>query len=269
MTASGITTAAGAAPPDSQRLLGEQTAPSLLRNTMHVLCSHFWVLQACGVLPVLPILVVHEMMAAEEHPLVIVTALAYMVALFLSSGALTVAVSDICLGNRPTVRRSFARVLSHRRWWHVLSTSLVLFLGITLGLILLVLPGLWLTARGLFTSVIVVLEARQNTGAIRRSLELTKGQAWRVTGLALLPILLAYIALVLLVLAVMLVAWLLDPASPPDPESMGMPVTIALNAIGFGLTAPVIGIAMVLLYYDQRVRREAYDARALSEDLMR
>ena len=31
----------------------------------------------------------------------------------------------------------------------------------------------------------------------------------------------------------------------------------------------MIGITGVLLYYDQRVRREAYDVQTLAEDLMR
>ena len=47
----------------------------------------------------------------------------------------------------------------------------------------------------------------------------------------------------------------------------------AYNALAgllyLGLLFPALGIAVVLLYYDQRVRRESYDADALSEDLMR
>ena len=36
-----------------------------------------------------------------------------------------------------------------------------------------------------------------------------------------------------------------------------------------GVVTPALSITMVLLYYDQRVRRESYDAQALAEDLMR
>ena len=35
------------------------------------------------------------------------------------------------------------------------------------------------------------------------------------------------------------------------------------------ITVMAMGMTMVLLYYDQRVRRESYNAQALSEDLMR
>ncbi|WP_418317187.1 hypothetical protein [Piscinibacter sakaiensis] len=267
MTATGTTIAARTSP-DAPTVLGEQTASSLLRNIMHVLCKHFWVLQACGVLPVLPILVAHEILAARQDPLMLITFPIYLLALFLSSGALTVAISDICIGNRPRVRRSFARVLSHRRWWYLLTTMSVLYLGIGLGLILLIIPGVWLGARGLFTSIIVVLEAKRNTGAIRRSFDLTKGQAWRVAGLALLPLLLAYIAVLLFGVGLMFGAELLG-AGPVADEPADTPLMMGLSSLGFGLVTPVLGIALVLLYYDQRVRREAYDAQVLSEDLMR
>jgi uncharacterized membrane protein (DUF485 family) len=104
-----------------------------------------------------------------------------------------------------------------------------------------------------------VLEDRRNSAAIRRSFALTKGQAWRLSGLLFLIFLLYYLisALVTLTLG----------AIVPQSASVYLPLLIGL--INFVLTTPVSSMFVVLLYYDQRVRRESYDAQALAEDLMR
>ena len=55
----------------------------------------------------------------------------------------------------------------------------------------------------------------------------------------------------------------------PDSTLAQHVVAIGILAASLGLILPVASITTVLLYYDQRVRRESYDAQALSEDLMR
>jgi hypothetical protein len=80
-----------------------------------------------------------------------------------------------------------------------------------------------------------------------------------------LPWLLAYIALVLCVIAVAYVAGL----TLGDSTALGFLVETMSEALGQVVLLPVVGITMVLLYYDQRVRREAYDVQGLAEDLMR
>ena len=153
------------------------------------------------------------------------------------------------------MRRSYARILRGNRWWYLISTILLFVLAMEFGLLLFVLPGLWLMTRGLFISIIVALEGRRNIDAIRRSIALTKGQVWRIAGL-LLPF---YVPI--MVLSVVMVT--------PKPAMMAFVVNILGNLLILGVLSPAFGLAMVLLYYDQRVRRESYDAQALSEDLMR
>jgi hypothetical protein len=156
------------------------------------------------------------------------------------------------------VRRSYARILGGNRWLYLISTGLVLMLAMTLGMLLLILPGLWLLARGFFTSVIVALEDRRNRDAIRRSFALTKGQVWRIMGLSLPPQLLTMVFTIPLVIV-----------KSELPAMAASVVTILVTFVLVTTLTPAIALTMVLLYYDQRVRRESYDAQALSEDLMR
>ena len=46
-------------------------------------------------------------------------------------------------------------------------------------------------------------------------------------------------------------------------------VSAVLMVIQHGLVAPISLISLVLVYYDRRVRKEGYDAKALAEDLAR
>jgi hypothetical protein len=265
MTTPQIAQPSMAAPPAEVALLGPQTAGSLLRNIMRMYRSHFGVLMACTVLPIGPFLLPIVWLASSESQWVLLAALPYMVAAFISSGAMTIAISDICLGNRPTVKHAFQRVLGRRLWVRMLTTGLLLTLLIWLGMLALLLPGLWLMARGFLSSIVVALEGLGAKDAIRRSFALTKGQAWRIAGLTCLPLLLAYVVMVLVVMVVTIAGAL----TVGDAEWLGVAIALLSHALALALFTPVMGITMVLLYYDQRVRREAYDVQALAEDLMR
>ncbi len=252
-------------PAKTTLLFGEQTAGSLLANIFRVYRHHFGVIFWCCLLPLFPVVLLLQVLQTQGPGWGALALLPYMAVLFIISGALTVALSDICVGNRPTVRRSYSRIFLHKRWWYLLSTTLVLTLALYLGLLLLVVPGMWLSIRALFTSTVVTLEGRRNRDAIRRSLQLTKGQFWRIFGLLMLPALIAEALTIVLVVVLAIGVSLL--ALGTGLAAQVMATLIYLVAIGIFL--PAIGLTTVLLYYDQRVRREAYDPHALSEDLMR
>src|SRR5262249_55669343 len=125
--------------PAAPALLGPQTVGILLRNILRTYRRHFCVLMAC-LLPLLPFIVLVDwltptwtpsstetprslaMKLAVSLPCVLATLLPYMFATFVTSSAMTVVVSDICMGNRPTVARAYGHILGQRRWWRILST---------------------------------------------------------------------------------------------------------------------------------------------------
>jgi membrane-anchored glycerophosphoryl diester phosphodiesterase (GDPDase) len=134
-----------------------------------------------------------------------------------------------------------------------------------LGTLLLLLPGIWIAIRSIFSATIVVLEGRSARDSIRRSFDLTRGQFWRLFGLLALIALFTFCVM----FGVFFVGGLAGGLGDMDEGRMVHVVEAVINLLTFGLVTPAFGIAMVLLYYDQRVRRESYDAQALSEDLMR
>ena len=103
-------------PKAKHMLLGEQTMTSLFANIVHVYRQHFRVIFFCAALPMFPLLLLMELLKDIGPIWALLGVLLYFMGAFVSSGALTVVLSDICLGNRPTVRRSYARILGGNRW---------------------------------------------------------------------------------------------------------------------------------------------------------
>jgi membrane-anchored glycerophosphoryl diester phosphodiesterase (GDPDase) len=272
MTQTNIEMSYASVPKPKHVLLGEQTAWTLLANIVHIYRHHFSVVVgAAGVPFVLPAIIVilawSNLIPEESQAALIVAAvlLFYIFYLFLVPAALTVVLSDICLGNAPTLKRAFVRVLGQRRWWHLFTTAMLVALAGWLGLILLIVPGLWILVRTLFAMPIVVLEDRRNRDAIRRSFALTKGKVLRIAGLYFLT------PLVFVVLSSLIGVVVALTAAATGLESVQLVGVLKslTNLIIFILATPAFLMLIVLLYYAERVRRESYDAQALVEDLMR
>src|ERR1039458_3252013 len=95
-------------------LLGEQTARTYFANIAHVYRHHFGVIVSCSGLPyVLPatILTLALINLNPEQPQPALIAAVFVglglgyLGLFLTAAVLSVVLSDICLGNVPTVKR--------------------------------------------------------------------------------------------------------------------------------------------------------------------
>lgn len=249
--------------------ISEQTAGSLLRNALGLYRSNFRPLFLTYVLPTYPVLVLQMLtqVAPEPGALFVVFAMLGWFVSFFATSALTVTVSDICLGNEPTLRRAYGKLLKGRLWLKVLFTGLLQTLAVAVGFLLLLIPGLVLMVRLLPASAVVVLEGESGIKALKRAMSLSKGHYWRLLGLILL--------LSLLIFALVFVASLVFGFVLAAVEAvfgtgvLDVAIAVLLGALLQGVMYPLFFIAIVLLYYDLRARKEAYDVEMLSEDMMR
>jgi hypothetical protein len=127
---------------------------------------------------------------------------------------------------------------------------------------LLLVPGLILIVHYAFVVPVAVLERISGWQALRRSRELGKGFFWRVCGIVFLSYAVVFV-----------VSWLIGGVLVVVRMmvrlSLSLPVVgMIANLLALPL-APLPAIVLVLLYYDLRVRKEAYDSAALAEDLRR
>ncbi len=237
-------------------VVAEQTARSLIHNIWSIYRRGFVPIVLTYVVPVFPVLAVVFLTPQGSWQAILIYFLFAL--MYVALGALTITVGDICLGNAPNVGRSFSQVLRQRLWLKLIGLGLLITLLPFLGLVIVFVGYIWVFVRLIISPPILVLEGRSVLGSIRRSWQLTRGQFWRLFGLFLLVLLWAFI----ISLIPTVLASLLSGVS----YNSGVALFYLLIVGWYG---PVLGIAGVLLYYDQRVRREGYDADALTEDMMR
>jgi len=205
------------------------------------------------------------------------------------AGATALAVSDIYLGKSATA----GAVLSAawRKWWTLLKTQLVvglilagvmllagLAIGIVAGIFSILSPvsavitiilgflGVVIWVVQLFLSYalvapIVMIERSDRGGEIRnRSWRLVEGHRWKVF----------FVFLILVVIQLLISGGILGvqfSAAAGFGSGVASLLSAILNGIASILLTPLSAIAVTLLYYDFRIRKEGFDLEMLSQSM--
>ncbi|MFF9644419.1 hypothetical protein [Kitasatospora aureofaciens] len=125
--------------------------------------------------------------------------------------------------------------------------------------------GLWLLIRYSLAAPALMLEKQGVVTALSRSRRLARGSWWRIFGIVLLSRLLAGIVGATLVIPFRFIGLALgfgsiDRFGDSSQQSIGMMVLTAIaGIIASSLTTPFLAAVGVLVYIDQRIRREALD----------
>ncbi|MBI5161636.1 MAG: glycerophosphoryl diester phosphodiesterase membrane domain-containing protein [Micrococcales bacterium] len=153
---------------------------------------------------------------------------------------------------------------------------IAVLLGI-LGFLALVVGGVWLGVKLVFTVPAIVLERRGVGSAMRRSWALTGGYFWRSLGILALVYLIYSVAGQVVAIPVSLLGSLgsvLIAGSTTDPQAMFASSLVSGGASALvGIVIGAVGLVMIsattgLLYIDTRMRKEGLDqdlARAAEE----
>jgi len=171
----------------------------------------------------------------------ILAALVSIIGANLLQGALVKAVEDIRDGRADM---SLKETLdgARPRLGAIILTSILAGLGIALGLVLLIAPGLYLMTIWAVVIPVVVIESKSTTESFGRSKQLVSGYGWSVFGLILLMMLLMIgVGIVLGAILAFLPTWLESFLS---------------NVVSGGLTAPFWALAVTILYFRLREAKE-------------
>lgn len=183
-----------------------------------------------------------------------------------SQGATIVAVSHVYLGRDITVTGALAQIRG--RITGLVVTMIVLWLMIFLGVLALIVPGVILALMWALAIPVAVLEQRTMLDAASRSSELTKGSRLRVLLVYLLFVLLMVIVTLLVYVPITIAGLASGTAGTTATLSIGIQMAYILaQFIASCLTAPLMTIGLSLLYYDQRVRKEAFDLEVMMETI--
>lgn len=160
------------------------------------------------------------------------------------------AVSEIVLGNKPSVLRAFRRA-ANAIVLKMMATNLLQIIVLTLGFLLLLVPGIVFAAWYYVAIPIVVFEGKWGPRALSRSRELAKGFSGRTVAITLLAGILMYVFL-----------------GAGFFASIVLPGEELWISGAYLIFSPMIAMPMVLTYYDLRLRKEGYDIAAFTEDLI-
>ena len=217
----------------------------------------------------------------------------YWISYAIALGATTVAVAELYRGRLPSISASYDGVRG--KWGRLAWLILLLFLRIfggtflllvvagimagVLGVVSPILAGLavmvffaaafvifvWMALRYAVCVPPAVLEDRTASRALARSVALTSGALGRVLVLMLFTVIVAYAGFALtqgpfFVAAVM--------AGPETATAFWLNMAgVIAGSIAGAFTGPLAIIAMAVLYYDLRVRKEGLDLELMIADL--
>lgn len=193
-----------------------------------------------------------------------------LVLLPFSIGAVYRAVTDVALGRPATVASVLRETLA--RYVPLLGLiglvfvfAIVWVIAFVVGLVLLVLPGLAVLCLGVYLAVrwtlTVAAMMAEDVGPIRglgRSWNLVRGQWWRTFGILLI------VGLMQAVIGYALGFLFGLIASAVTSGDVQLAVIAVGSTILGALVSPITTIAIVLLYFDLRVRKEGLDLDQLA-----
>ncbi len=217
-----------------------------------------------------------------------------LVVFSVAQAATVMAVSDLYLGHESSVHDSFTRIRSRilavlfamalvyliagvamilcgSLGGVLMAVGMILFhppnnalLGIAMVVLLLPItfvPGIILLCRGALVVPVATLEPLGPGRAVARSFRLTKGSGWSVFAVYVLVVFLAYLAI-----AVFQGPFLLAEGNPLKPHALPVYLRVLQGVASWVsgvIVFPIGTIAFSLIYYNQRVRKEAFDLEQL------
>jgi hypothetical protein len=183
-----------------------------------------------------------------------------------SQGATVIAVSHVHLGRPVTIAESFAGIKG--RILYIALIMIGYWIGIGVGLVLLIVPGIILLLMWALTIPVAVIEDTGLRDSVNRSAELTKGHRGRVFVIGLLFLILLYVVYMIWEIPIFAIMGFMARGhrlvSIPLWTQLAVPVG---NFFSQCLATPLMTIGFSLLYYDERVRKEAFDLQHMMSDL--
>lgn len=159
-----------------------------------------------------------------------------IVATTLFTGMIVELVADLRDGKRDATAGQLLRAVMPVLG-QLIIVGFVAGVGIVIGFVLIIVPGLVLLTIWSVVAPVVVLERPPGLGALRRSRELVRGNGWQVFGV-----------IVVLTILVAALVFALDAAAVTASAAAGLVVGVVVGV----LTAPISSLAQAVLYFDLR-----------------
>lgn len=174
-------------------------------------------------------------------------------ALGVSQGASTVAVSDLYLGQPTSVGKCYRETMPMA--FRLIGLALGYGLLVFLGFMLLIAPGIYWALTYALATAVMAIERVSFSEAMSRSSDLVKGNRGRIFLIFLLNIVINLAIVYGLMIPTVVLSTFIIKNHPEIARLM----TLVVSTLAGALASPIGLIGFTLAYYDARVRKEAFD----------
>jgi hypothetical protein len=191
---------------------------------------------------------------------VIIEAVVALIGFLLVIGASFRAVSELYIGNETSSAESirFAGGRAHSMLW----IAFLFLLGVFAASIAFLLPGIWLFVAWSLAIPALLAENLKGTKALGRSFELVRDNWWRTFGAFLVGLIFIFLFRFLLDFAASGLTSLTE-----DSKQLSLLIYDASDVLNLIITGPLQAAIIAVIYYDLRVRKEAFDVELLTRQL--
>jgi hypothetical protein len=180
----------------------------------------------------------------------------------ISTGAGSKAVADAYLGRKPSIGTSYAFV--GKRFHSLLWLSLLWVIIVFLGTLALFVPAIYLLVALSASVPVLVVEGLKGTKALSRSFNLVQGRWWRTfavifLGVILIPGIIQFAIIFLLGMGL--------EALGTENVTTFVILNQSISTIAALIATPIQVAVLVIVYFDHRVRKEAFDLQLLADRL--
>ena len=277
----------------------------LLDRTFHLYRNHFWIFTGISAIPqlfILPLTLGGAAMAARQNQTwsLLMTGGGYLLfylALFVSQAPTVVAVSNVQMQKPVGIGSSYsgARKSLLRVFWIAFLTCVILAVvfggagtlialaigaiaavsptavSVIAGLFLTILPGYYLLRWVLLAWSLVipatVLEGGWFLTSVRRSVTLSRGSRGRIFVIYFLMGVLGFVVAFVIEFLLMFGIAFIHIRNPHTFEALMQAVWGVCIFVSASLVGGLAMMALSLVYYDQRVRKEAFDLQLMMATL--
>jgi hypothetical protein len=241
----------------------------LLDRTFHLYRNNFLMFVGIVAIPQLAVLALQIGGAAlvrQGHSIVFaftafVAAIGSYVAIQISQAATVMAVSNLHLDNPVSIGSAFS--MSKGSTPRVIGITFAVAIAVGVALIFLIVPGIYVALMWSLAIPVTVLEGGGLGVSTTRSKELTKGSRGRIFVIYLLVGILAFVASLVIQFPLQLIARSLGHGNPLGTLALTQGMQATGSFISTSLVGSLATIALTLVYYDLRVRKEGFDLQLM------
>ena len=189
-----------------------------------------------------------------------VSGLLQLCAVGLATAACFRAIAQAYLGESADWRESLRFATRHIP--SLLLLTLLYVLGVGLGTLLFIAPGVWLYVAWAFALPVLLVEGLRGRKALGRSFELVKGRWWKTFGTLIVGFILAAI-----ISTLMQGVFLIGMVFGEDNDAVVLVLSAIAGIVGLAVSTPFQAALLTVLYFDLRVRKEGFDLELLAQEI--